>query len=64
VPPALVDRLLAADQRGGATEVRAEGIRAAIALCGELLDDNAPGLHFYTLNNSTTTSEIYHALYG
>ena len=64
VPPTLVDRLFAADQRGGATEVRAEGIRAAIALCGELLDENAPGLHFYTLNNSTTTSEIYHALYG
>ncbi len=64
VPTALVDRLLAADQRGGAPEVRAEGIRAAIGLCGELLDANAPGLHFYTLNNSTTTSEIYHALYG
>ena len=64
VPPTLVDRLFAADQRGGATEGRAEGIRAAIALCGELLDENAPGLHFYTLNNSTTTSEIYHALYG
>jgi methylenetetrahydrofolate reductase (NADPH) len=64
VPPALVERLLAANQRGGAIEVRAEGIRAAIALCGELLDENAPGLHFYTLNNSTTTSEIYHALYG
>ena len=63
VPPTLVDRLLAADRRGGATEVRAEGIRAAIGLCGELLDENAPGLHFYTLNNSTTTSEIYHALY-
>ena len=64
VPASLVERLVAADQRGGATEVRAEGIRAAIALCGELLDDNAPGLHFYTLNRSTTTSEIYHALYG
>ncbi len=63
VPPTLVDRLLAADQRGGATEVRAEGIRAAIGLCGELLDENAPGLHFYTLNRSTTTSEIYHALF-
>jgi methylenetetrahydrofolate reductase (NADPH) len=64
VPPVLVERLLAADQRGGASEVRAEGIRAAIALCHELLDESAPGLHFYTLNNSTTTSEIYHALFG
>ena len=63
VPPVLVERLLAADQRGGAGEVRAEGIRAAIELCRELLDQSAPGLHFYTLNSSTTTSEIYHALF-
>jgi len=39
-------------------------IRAATALCQELLDANAPGLHFYTLNRSTATSEIYHALFG
>ena len=63
VPPALVERLVAADRRGGAREVRAEGIRAAIALCQELLDEHAPGLHFYTLNRSTATSEIYHALF-
>jgi methylenetetrahydrofolate reductase (NADPH) len=63
VPPALVERLIAADRRGGAAEVRAEGIRAAIELCRELLDERAPGLHFYTLNRSTATSEIYHALF-
>ena len=63
VPRALVERLIAADQRGGPPEVRAEGIRAAIALCQELLDEHAPGLHFYTLNRSTATSEIYHALF-
>jgi len=63
VPPALVQRLVAADERGGPSEVRAEGIRAAIALCRELLDENAPGLHFYTLNRSTATSEIYQALF-
>jgi methylenetetrahydrofolate reductase (NADPH) len=63
VPAPLVDRLVAADRRGGAKEVRAEGIRAAIALCRELLDAHAPGLHFYTLNRSTATSEIYHALF-
>jgi methylenetetrahydrofolate reductase (NADPH) len=63
VPPDLVERLLKADERGGPSEVRAEGIRAATTLCRELLDERAPGLHFYTLNRSTATSEIYHALY-
>jgi methylenetetrahydrofolate reductase (NADPH) len=63
VPPALVERLVAAERLGGPREVRAEGIRAAIALCQELLDERAPGLHFYTLNRSTATSEIYHALF-
>ncbi len=63
VPTELVERLHTADRRGGPNEVRAEGIRAAIALCRELLDERAPGLHFYTLNRSTATSEIYHALF-
>jgi methylenetetrahydrofolate reductase (NADPH) len=63
VPPALVERLLDAQRRGGPDEVRAEGIRAAIELCRELMDERAPGLHFYTLNRSTATSEIYHALF-
>jgi methylenetetrahydrofolate reductase (NADPH) len=63
VPDSLVQRLLLADQRGGPSAVRAEGIRAAITLCQELMEANAPGLHFYTLNRSTATSEIYHALF-
>jgi methylenetetrahydrofolate reductase (NADPH) len=63
VPPALVERLLAADRNGGAPAVRAEGIRAAIALCRELLEEHAPGLHFYTLNRSNATSKIYYALF-
>lgn len=64
VPDVLVERLVAANQRGGATEVRAEGIRYAVAMCQELLEAGAPGLHFYTLNRSTATSEIYHALFS
>jgi methylenetetrahydrofolate reductase (NADPH) len=63
VPEGLVRRLEAANERGGAPMVRAEGIAAATELCAELLDAGAPGLHFYTLNRSTATREIYHALF-
>jgi methylenetetrahydrofolate reductase (NADPH) len=42
--------------------VRAEGLAIAIELCQALLDADAPGLHFYTLNRSTATLEIYQAL--
>lgn len=64
VPLSLVERLEAAHARGGPGSVRAEGIAAAIELCAELLDANAPGLHFYTLNRSTATREIHEALFG
>ena len=64
VPASLVERLRAADLRGGAREVRAEGIRAATDLGAALLDAHAPGLHFYTLNRSTATREIHHALFA
>ncbi|MGC2486588.1 MAG: methylenetetrahydrofolate reductase [Acidimicrobiales bacterium] len=63
VPSTLVARLESAEARGGASAVRAEGVRAATELCVELLDAGVPGLHFYTLNRSTATQEIHQALF-
>ncbi len=39
--------------------LRAEGIAIATELCEALLDAGAPGLHFYTLNRSKATREIF-----
>lgn len=64
VPEVLVERLEAANARGGARAVRSEGIVAASELCAELLEAGVPGLHFYTLNRSTATREICRALFS
>ena len=45
--------------REDAAAVRAKGIELAVRLCRELLDGGAPGLHFYTLNRSKATREIF-----
>ena len=58
-PTWLADRLMAASSP---EDVRHVGVAAATDLCAELLDAGAPGLHFYTLNRSTATREIYAAL--
>jgi methylenetetrahydrofolate reductase (NADPH) len=60
VPESLTRRLyeVADDPQG----VRAVGIAAVSELAQDLLDGGAPGLHFYTLNRSTATLEIYQAL--
>lgn len=38
------------------------GVEVAADMCQRLLDAGAPGLHFYTLNRSHSTIEVYEAL--
>jgi methylenetetrahydrofolate reductase (NADPH) len=60
VPADIVARISAHDRDPAA--MRAEGIAIAAELCEELLAGGAPGLHFYTLNRSKATLEIFAAL--
>jgi methylenetetrahydrofolate reductase (NADPH) len=59
-PRWLADKLAAGADDAAA--VRRIGIEEATKLCRELLDGGAPGLHFYTMNRSTATREIYTSL--
>jgi methylenetetrahydrofolate reductase (NADPH) len=56
-PPDLAERLEAVADTP--EEVRRIGVEVASELSQELLRAGAPGLHFYTLNRSAATREIY-----
>jgi methylenetetrahydrofolate reductase (NADPH) len=56
LPPEIVERV---SRHEDPAAVRAEGIAIATELCDTLLAGGAPGLHFYTLNRSRATREIF-----
>lgn len=44
--------------------VRALGVEIATQLCSDLIDAGVPGIHFYTMNMSTATREIFENLHS
>ena len=60
VPGALVDQLSAAG--GDRAAIREIGVDYAAGMCERLLAEGVPGLHFYTLNGSRATLDIYRLL--
>ena len=62
VPPDLLESLRAADAKEDKAGLREIGVAYAAAMSERLLAEGAPGLHFYTLNWSRATREIYQLL--
>jgi methylenetetrahydrofolate reductase (NADPH) len=60
IPGDLQDSLLTYED--GSEEQRLAGIEYAIHQCRELLANDVPGLHLYTLNNGWTTSHLVDGL--
>ncbi len=62
IPPELLDPIRAATEADDLTEVRRIGVDYAARMSQRLLDEGAPGLHFYTSNTSRATIELYERL--
>ncbi len=60
VPPDLLEQLTGAAEDKAA--VREIGVGYAARMCERLLAEGSPGLHFYTLNGSRATLDIYQRL--
>lgn len=57
IPAAMADRFEAL--KDSPEDVRKLGVELATKLCEDLLVAGVPGLHFYTMNTSTATREIF-----
>jgi len=62
LPRGVVDRL--APLEGDPRALRSEGVAIATELGAALLAQGAPGLHFYTMNRSIATLQVYRNLVG
>lgn len=60
IPSDLISRFEAI--KDSPDDVRKLGVELATQLCEDLLDAGVPGLHFYTMNTSTATREIFEAI--
>ena len=57
IPSSISERFAAVEN--SPEDVSKLGVEIATNLCHQLLESGAPGLHFYTMNSSTATREIY-----
>jgi methylenetetrahydrofolate reductase (NADPH) len=60
IPASIASRFAAVEDNP--EDVRKLGVEIALNLCNDLIDAGVPGIHFYTMNSSTATSEIFESL--